>query len=238
MSFLNENECLVFKKWITRLRVYKYIKKEHYLEFKENGKLYINTLYNLRACPHEPVRDKLEGTHRISFDSTNKPLSLTGKEFHKIIPQMKLNKSNVNRKFYFDKYVHFEVKAFDAFIFCSSLKLDSELSKRFDYNSYFEIIDPIKFGDLLFECIHGKKALDWYRQDVVVYRDKPTIVSKQNKATLTKHPFNEVSDFCFCKPKAFEVEREYRFVYFPLNKDKIEPIVISCPELRTYCIFH
>lgn len=217
--------------------LFKYLKKEHLADFKTTGSLLINTLYNLRSVEYEPIRDGLEGSHKIRFRSKGKYTTLSGTEYHKIMPQMRLTEENSDRKFYFGNGTEFNIEAFDAYVFCTSLTLEGTILKKFGYSSYFQIIDSEKFGEKLFERINERCSIDWYRQDAVKYRDKPIIVTRKSKCKILKQPLAEVSDICFCKPKKFKTEKEYRFVYFPTHKKVIEPMVLLCPELRKYCFF-
>ena len=213
---------------------YKYLKKEHLLEFKAKGSICINTLYNLWS-EHEAIRDEFEGKSQLKVMAKGKPLSYSGEEFHQVFPKIKANKPNVEIILEEGATIIDNKKVSNAFVFCASLKLDMNLCKQFGYDSYYKIIDLDQFAEILFEKLNEVKLIMCYKADEVKYSNKE-ISTSDKKESLSKD-FNDFWNICFTKPKKFRHEKEYRIVFVPQFSTEIKRVILDCPELLKYCEF-
>lgn len=215
--------------------VYKYLKKEHLLAFKKKGSILINTLYDLREVEHKPIRDKLEGHHKIKISSNKQSVKLSGKEFHRLIPVLKMNKQQEEKiSFEIENGAQFNIQIANAFVFCASLKLDNSLFKRFSYDAYYKITNAYRFADVLFEKINEVRTIRCFKADKVKYRNKEIIVT--NKSTNLSKNITDFWDICFTKPKKFHSEKEFRIVFVPEYRKEIKRLILDCPELLKYSV--
>jgi len=212
--------------------VYKYLKKEHLLEFKEKGAIFVNTLYNLRFAD-EAIRDEFEGRSQLKVGSKNRPLVYSGEEFHRLFPEIKSNKPNTEIQLDAGATILDHKQVSNAFVFCASLKLDSALGKKFGYDAYYKITNPERFAEILFEKINEVRTIRCFKADKVKYLNKEIIVT--NKRTSLSRDFNDSWDICFTKPKKFHNEKEFRMVFVPELPEQIKPLILSCPKLQKYC---
>ena len=123
----------------------------------------------------------------------------------------------------------------NAFVFCTSLKLDKSLFRKFGYDAYYKITNPFDFADILYEKLNQRVVIKGFKADVVKYADKPITLTNRSKAKVLDE--NQYWDICFTKPRKFSGEREFRMVFVPEFAREIEQIVLACPELRKYCGF-
>jgi hypothetical protein len=216
--------------------VYKYLKKKHLLEFRYNGSILINTLYNIRNIEHVSIRDELEGHHRVRISSKEQPMRFSGKEFLKLIPVLKVDKQKAEKAtITIDNGAQFNMQIANAFIFCTSLKLEDALFKRFGYEAYYKITRPLDFADILYEKLNQLAIIRCYKVGTVKYADKPIIITNRNKKRFLNDAENQYWNVCFTKPTKFHEEQEYRMVFVPEFAREIKPVIITCPELRKYC---
>jgi hypothetical protein len=216
--------------------LYKYLRKEHLLKFKADGSILINTLYNLREIEHEPIRDALEGHRGIKIRSDEKPLRLSGKEFHKMLPMLEMNKQ-AEKKIIFDidNGAQFNMQIANAFVFCTSLELNRSLYERFGYDAYYKITKPMDFAEVVYEKLNQVVTIKYFKLDVVKYADKPIIMTNSNKDQILTDPDNQYLSTCFTKPKRFSAEQEFRMVFIPQSAREIEQIILTCPKLKKCC---
>jgi hypothetical protein len=73
--------------------------------------------------------------------------------------------------------------------------------------------------------------------DTVKYTNKPIIITNSNKKRILTDPEDQYWSACFTKPRKFSVEREFRMVFVPEFAREIEPVILTCPELRECCAF-
>lgn len=219
--------------------LYKYLRREHLLTFKTDGSILINTLYNLRQVEHEPVRDALEGHHQIRIRSTKQPLEFSVKEFQKMIPVLKTNRQSEGKASVFvENGAQFNMQIANTFVFCTSLRLDDSLFKRFGYDTYYKITDPLGFATILFEKLNQVTTIMGFKLDTVRYLDKPIIMTRKNKERILSNREDPYWNACFTKPRKFSAEREFRMAFVPQFTKEITPIILTCPELRRLCAFH
>jgi len=219
--------------------VYKYLKKEHLLNFKDNGSIHVNTLYSLRRVEHKPIRDELEGHHKVKISSNNQAVRFSGKEFHTMIPILKMNKQQEEKiTVFIENGAQFNMQGANAFVFCTSLKLDDSLFSRFGYDAHYKIINPFDFATVIYEKLNQVVMIIGFKMNVVKYMDKPIIITSSNKEQILTDRENQYWNTCFTKPKKFSVEREFRMVFVPELAREIKPITLTCPELRRFCAFN
>lgn len=217
---------------------YKYLRKEHLLDFKANGVILVNTLHSLREVEDERIRDELEGHHRIRISSDKQPVRLSGKEFHRMIPVLRMNREQEEKiAVDIENGAQFNMQIANAFLFCTSLKLNDSLYRRFGYDACYKITNPFDFASILYEEINRVVTIKGYKLDRVRYVDKPIIITKSNKGQILSGPEDQYWTACFTKPKRFREEREFRMAFVPEFAREIKPIIVTCPELRRYCAF-
>ena len=214
--------------------LYKYLRKEHLFEFKKKGTIFINTLYNLRFA-NEAIRDEFEGRSQLKVGSNNKPLVYSGEEFHRLFPQIESNKANIEIQLDAGATIIDNKQVSNAFVFCTSIKLDRDLGRKFGYDSYYKITKPDHFAEILFEKINQVKMLKCFKAEKVKYLDKE--ISITDEASSHSRNFNDFWDICFTKPQKFHNEKEFRIVFVPEFLGEIEPLLLSCPELLKCCEF-
>jgi len=212
--------------------VYKYLKSKYLLEFKEKGLVRINTLHNLWS-EHEKIRDEFEGRRQLEVIAKTKPQKYTGKEFHRLFPQIKSDKPNLEIILDRGASIIDNKQVSNVFVFCASLKLDDSLGKNLGYDAYYKITDPDGFAYILFERINEVKTIRCYKGRKVRYSDK--VITITNKDESLSRDFNDFWDICFTKPRKFRNEKEYRIVFVPQFSGEIRPLTLSCPELRDCC---
>jgi hypothetical protein len=219
--------------------IYKYLRKEYLLNFKIDGLIHINTLYKLRETEHTPIRDELEGRRNVRISSNKQPLSLSGKEFHRLIPVLEMNaKQETKIRVDIEDGAQFNMQVANAYVFCTSLRLDDSLYSRFGYDAHYTITNPYNFADILFEKLNeAKKYVKGFKLAAVKYVDKPITLTEENKQEILQNRDILYWDTCFTKPKSFSEEREFRMVFAPESVGNIEPITLKCPELKRYCVF-
>ena len=219
--------------------VYKYLERQYLNRFRNEGKLYINTVYNLRSCPHEPIRDTLEGKHRLKIEPKSKPVVLSSQELKKFYPNITITQDMPNALTVMpEAHVTSDFEITNAFVFCASLVSDRNLNKKWKYNSYFQIKDPYSFAQIIFNKINERYSSGYYLLEKVRYGLKEIDISSKNKSsTLDRYP-KTLIDYYFTKPIEFKDEKEFRMIFVPEYKLEIEPVEITCPELLRYCRFY
>lgn len=217
--------------------VYKYLRKEHLLKFKADGSIHVNTFNRLREIEHELIRDELEGLHSLKISSNKQSVRFSGKEFHTMIPVLKMNEQQEKKVTVdIENGAQFNMQIANAFVFCTSLKLDDSLFRRFGVDAYYKIAKLYDFASVLFEKLNEVLTIRCYKADVVKYLDKPITITNSSKKQVLAVP-QDYWSVCFTKPKRFREEQEFRMVFVPEFPKEIEPITIKCPDLRKYCVF-
>jgi hypothetical protein len=216
---------------------YKYLRKEHLKNFIKDGSIRIGTLYEFRDIENQSLRDELEGRRIIKISSGKQPAHFSEKDFQKLLPMIeRTEKKNVH--IYVDDKTQFEMQVANAYVFCTSLKLDSSLYSRFECDAHYAIHKPIEFAKILFNNLNEvKKFILCYDRREVKYIDKPITLSERNKEQILLDRNETFWDTCFSKPKTFSIEHELRMVFVPESKKDVEPIILKCPELRKCCKF-
>ena len=194
--------------------------KKDLLDFKINGTIYLNTLCNLRS-EKEPIRDELEGIRRLAVSTGNEISSCTEEASKK--GQFILLLPNVY------------MQVADAFVFCTSLKLDDRLGKKWGYDSYYKITDPMQFAETVYWNLNKYVSLRGFMIGKVKYRSKDGFIETKDKnRVLQNYPIN-YWDFCFTKPEKFSYEKEFRMVFVLEHTKEIKPLLLTCLELEKSC---
>jgi hypothetical protein len=216
--------------------LYKYLKQKNYDTFKSKGLVYINTLYNLRTSDIT-IKDELEGHQIVEVPKDHQPLELNGKEFHDLMPFLNINKKQEsNIRVTMESGVSFKFQVTDAYIFCTSMKIDKKIMDKFGYDTYYTIKNPELFANTLFDRLNESTTLRGYRIKKVQYANKCTPLTSDNKQNVIHNP-NRFWDACFSKPESYKGEYEFRMLFIPKFRKKLEPMLIECPELRQHCSF-
>jgi len=162
--------------------LYKYTNQKNIDKFKEEGKLYINTLHSLRVCRHEPVRDELEGKFRVKVNPTNKPIALSSEQSHKLFPNVTFDKSITENAITVMPKSNLvsDREIPDTFIFCTSIALTNKLNDKFQYNSRFRITNPELFSEVLFEILVKQYNVVGYLAGKVRYGEKIRNITNEN----------------------------------------------------------
>jgi hypothetical protein len=219
--------------------VYKYLNKKHLLEFKNKGLIRIGTLYEFRSA-EDAVRDEFEGLSRLRVDPKKEPSSFSNEQAHKLFPQIQFEEGITKDAITVMPKAHVisDRQVPDAFVFCTSLKLDKRLNKKWNYDAYYRIIDPFQFAKIAFQELGKQVPLISYKSGKVKYTDKEISITNRNKDEVLSNISNNFWDICFTKPEKFKDEKELRFVFVPApGVKKIEPRFLTCLELRKCCQF-
>jgi len=220
------------------MAIYKYLRKEHLHDFKDKGLVHINTLHNLRSA-EATIRDEFEGRRRLIFGSHEKPTSLSAQDLHKIAPKIRAPKDRgVTLELEAGAIIHSNVAVDNAFVFCASLKIDEQLSRKLGYDSHYKIIDPFRFAEIAFDELNKKSTLRCFKIGKVKYADKEIRITNKNKEqVLAGDGGNNFWDICFTKPKMFTYQKEFRIVFVPWLRTEIKPLDIASLEFLMCCTF-
>jgi len=221
------------------LVIYKYLKKKHFIDFKDRGIVLLNTLHSLRK-EEGAIRDEFEGLQRLRVDAKRKPSSFSSEEAHSLFPNIRFSKKITKNAITVMPNAHVisDTEVADAFVFCTSLKLDSRLSNKWDYDSHYKIIDPIKFAEIIFWKLNEEICLSCFKIGKVKYKKKEIEITNENdRKVLSDDNSKKFWDICFTKPMKFIDEKEFRFVFVPQFAKEIKPRLLTCLELRGCCEF-
>lgn len=215
------------------------MEKQYLNRFRCESKLYINTVYNLRSCPHEPIRDTLEGKHRLKIEPKTTPIVLSGQELKKFYPNANITQ-DMPKAFTVmpEAHVTSDFEITNAFVFCTSLVSDRGLNKKWKYDSYFQIKNPHSFAYAVFNKINERCSLRYFVLEKVRYGLKEIDISNKNKSSALNRCPKTLIDYYFTKPIEFKDEKEFRMIFVPEYKLEIDPVEITCPELLKYCVFN
>lgn len=218
--------------------LHKYLHKEHLEDFRKNGSVFINTLYDLRVIEHAPIRDGLEGKRKILVKPTDKPITLSSDEAEKLFPNLhytkKLEKGMIIPP---TSSVTGSMDVQNVFCFSASINHSEELCKKFCYNSCYRIINQQEFAKVIFEEINKQVSLSGFVVKNVKYADKEIVITKDYEKVRIGKVVNGFDEVCFSKPKDFRAEREVRMIFIPLFEREIEPILIHSLDLIRFCDF-
>ena len=125
---------------------------------------------------------------------------------------------------------------FNNYVFCCyDGEANLEVIKRFDYDDYFIITDPVGFAKVISEKI---KSVNSYQSRCLYKRDK-VLVGK----APDNFDFNVISTRLselvsqtkyFIKTENYKHQNEFRFIW-ETKSDVKEPLDIKCPEALSFC---
>ena len=186
--------------------IFKMSKREHVDAFFDRGTLQLGNFDYFSKSENEEVGDKTEG----SFVLVGRCPGRTG--FTKI-----------SGGFNFHVFCAFEGDA------------DPSCIKKFDYDSYFEIMDIIGFQKAISARIRSSNA----KYSRCIYKRDKALVGKVpedfNFMTISSKQLDFVNSAkYFLKPNKFSHQNEFRFIWEV--KEKLEsPTIIECPEAIKFC---
>ena len=220
--------------------VYKYLESQYLERFRNEGKLYINTLYNLRLCPHEPRRDELEGKFRLKIAPKNAPDVSSAKTANMIFPNVNFSENLGKNAFTVmpNSTAISDTEIPNAFAFCTSLTAKDELGLKLEYDRFFEITDVLSFADIVLEKLSETECIIGYLADKVTYGIKEKNITGKNKASILANIKHEFWEYCFMKPLKHKDEEEFRIIFLPQFDKPIEPKEIDCVEALKFCRFN
>lgn len=186
--------------------IIKMTKKEHLDSFFKHGTLQLGTFEYYRNHENNEVKDIEEGS-TILVGSNSK------------------NTAVVTITGGFD---HYTFCCFDG-------EPDKKLIQKFEYDSYFEIVDPVGFQ----QAISDKLNAVFSMRSRCVYKNDKVLVSQIseefNFGVLSAHmaTLGDYSKF-YIKNRRFEHQNEFRFTW-KLPNDIKEPIIMDFPEAVKFC---
>jgi len=187
-------------------RIIKMSKKEYVDAFFNNGTLQLGTFEYYRNHENEEVKDPEEGSTIFVGSNSKNTAVIT------------------------------ITGGFDHYVFCCfDGEANQEIIKKFDYDSYFEIIDPEGFQQAIskkLNAVFSMKSKCIYRNDKVLVSQ---ISEEFNFGILSSHmeTLGDVSKF-FIKDKGFQHQNEFRFTW-KLPSDIKKPIILDFPEAIEFC---
>jgi hypothetical protein len=187
-------------------KIIKMSKKEHVDLFFKKGTLQLGTFEYYRNHENEEVMDIEEGsTILVGLNSKNTAIVTI-------------------------------TGGFDHYVFCCfDGEADPEIIKKFNYDSYFEIINPEGFQ----QAISKKLMATYSMKSRCLYKSDKVLVSQVseefNFGVLSSHmeTLGDVSKF-FIKDKRFQHQNEFRFTW-KLQNDINKPIIMDFPEAIEFC---
>ena len=217
--------------------LYKHLESKYLLGFKDRGSIKINTLQNLRS--DESVGDELEGLQKRVVAPGNQSLTFPSDKTHNLSPMLRFQGYTPNALVVEAGGTFVSLYGVsDAYVFCTSLELNVKYWEQFGYDNVYKIANPHKFSKLLYRKLNKIRGLKGLPQSgVVEYTDKEEYATNISDVESISKPPKSLRDICFTKKKQFSIQTEFRMLFLPRNPYGIEPIVLSCPELRTCCEF-
>lgn len=186
--------------------IIKMMKKQHVDSFFNNGTLQLGTFEYYRNHENDEVKDIEEGsTILVGANSKNTAVVTI-------------------------------TGGFDHYAFCCfDGEADQDTIKKFEYDSYFEIVDPVGFQ----QAISKKLNAVFSMQSRCIYKNDRVLVSQVseefNFVVLSSHleSLGAISKF-YIKNKRFALQSEFRFIW-ELPFDIKKPIILDFPEAIEFC---
>ena len=218
------------------MATFKYLKKKHMVQFSKAGTIRLGTLYSYRATENKALQDEFEGRTTYFVEPSEEPVELNNDEAHKLFsPHIFKEDMTIMPKAHVTK----ENTVLDAFVFCTSSVLNDQLMKKWDYDAYYKIVDPLQFGKIIFDEMSKSIPLQAYRVGKVSYVETKQIsITNANKSEGLSAISDDPWDGYFTKPQRFKDEKEIRMVFVPEPEVQIGSYrYITCKELLTCCKF-
>lgn len=204
--------------------VYRFFKKEdeEYADAFSQGQLYISTLGNCRAYEDDEQGDKKEAYETYS----NHNLVGNGSDTD-FVEKAQRSNIGISHGSMFTTINATRTRYIpDAYVLCTSTDFSPEnMSEAIGNGHCVEIRNPRKFFNIVSRKINSISAIRDAGMGKVKYTDR-------SYAGLDQQP----GPIGFVKPKfPYEKQKEFRFLWIMENMDKLEPILIDCPEVRKLC---
>ena len=213
---------------------FKYLKKRHLILFRESGTIRLGSLYKYREIENKAIQDKYEGRIIHKIEPKEKSKELTSEEAIRMLPHLQRNKGMTILP---GAHLTREDTVPGAFIFCTSCVIDKKLMEKWNYDSYYRIVDIAQFAKTIFEELSKNIPLQDYRHRKVRYEEKEIDVTNNNLSECLRLS-NDPWDNYFRKPEAFRNEKEYRLVFLPTSDFTMtEYFDLHCKKLLTCCKF-
>jgi hypothetical protein len=199
----------------------------------------INTLSRLRS-QYESIGDEQEARHQVIVGSDKENTVLSVEALHKIAPIIEVPKEKkdpIEIVLESGAKITSNVEVSDAFVFCASIKRDSQLFKQFGYDAYYKILDPQRFAEIAYEKLNEKFEIQGFKIRIVKYSDKIVTIDNKTKAKALKENLHDFWDICFTKRSKFSYQKEFRMVFIPQFRSSIAPQIIQSSELLKCCSF-
>lgn len=205
--------------------MYRYSKKIFNDLLLNSGTVRIGTLHDFRSSKHEKgVSDSQEGKKTVSHsidEATITSLDDEQSQADRIFGAINLTNKNSQIKVTNSSFI----RNFDepnCFVFCVSEIKSAEVMREFDSaETCVEIYDLEYFASTLTNALNKLKQVDYLGLHKVMYANKDETWNQINwgvNAALIKEP-------------QFKGQHEFRFVWQPINKGDIKPIVFSDSKL-------
>jgi hypothetical protein len=130
-----------------------------------------------------------------------------------------------------------EATVLNAFIFCTSRRLDGRLMKKWG-GAYYRIVDPIQFGKIICDELSKHVPLQICAAEKVEYVETKDIeITSNNKKVILGQVSSNALDGYFTKPDTFKDDKEFRLIFVPMPKVHISTRYLECRKLLACCEF-
>jgi hypothetical protein len=167
-------------------------------------------------------------------------VNLSVEEFHQIAPAIQVPRNRKGRiEIVLERggRINSNVEVPNAFVFCTSLKLDPQLFQQFDCDAYYKISSPQRFAEIVYEKLNEKSEIQCFKTGLVRYSDKTVTIDNKNKDQALTDNLHDVWNICFTKRRKFSYQNEFRMVFVPQFSKNIVPQIIQSSELLKCCSF-
>lgn len=205
----------------TTRKIYRYFKDEFYAEQFLRGKFRISTLKRCREHENPLQGDKYEANfvYDSGFVSGTDKDPIVIETAKRLGFDTSFGNGNSHFSFIGCKGI---TGLYDAYVFCTSTLFDPVYFEK-DFGPYcVEIIDPGFFGQKVSETIHLISPLECSTAGKIKYKNR-------HYTGLETHPTGEPE---FIKPHIYSPQNEYRFVWYPVQANKIDYLDIECNKIR------
>jgi hypothetical protein len=191
--------------------LYKYLETKHLIAFKEKGEIKINTLCELR-----PIMDETEGKQIQTYAPIDEPITLSSEDKFDLSNTLHFPK-NTPSAIHIDAGGTFKsyIEAKNAFVFCTSIKLNPEFWRKFSKDSFYTIVKPKKFIKLLYRRLNKEFGLSQLPMvGLVEYTlDKDRTITSPHDINSVTNRRMRYKELCFTKNEKFRDEAEFRILY-------------------------
>jgi hypothetical protein len=226
--------------------VYKYIERDYLQQFKEKGRVQINNIYRCRNIEKKNIRDPFEGRTKYIIHTEEDTIVLSKEQVNAMTNDYHFSAAlKIGPNSWFADFLNVP----NAFVFCTSHRLDKELMEEFDCDAWYRINDIKQFTNTVGEELGKQYRLSLTVANKVTYVNSKEIrVTNKNKDSVFRTtPYEKsgsdriktiyIEDY-FIKPKAFSQQEEFRLIFVPVSQIGKEPVYVECKKLLDYCEFN